>query len=84
MSTSEHAIHVDHCVDSIRQSIMCAADISPLVWLWDEKENEAKAVMETLHTCRDWEAIAEWAKENAIKGNFDTTVHVEDDDDMKH
>ncbi|KAF8533201.1 hypothetical protein BDD12DRAFT_866480 [Trichophaea hybrida] len=69
--------HLSHCIDSLRQSLMCSSDISPLTWVWDEKAKEAKEIMEVQHTCRDFGKIQEWARENMV-GVFDRTVFVED------
>lgn len=71
--------HIDHCVDSIRQSLMCSSDISTIPWAWDDQDNMAKAVASNLHTCRDFERIWEWSKQHVI-GLFDQTIRVEDDD----
>ncbi|KAL1958761.1 hypothetical protein VTO42DRAFT_3880 [Malbranchea cinnamomea] len=70
--------HIDHCIDSIRQSLMCSSDISTIPWTWDEEDQEAKAVGATIHTCRDFDRISEWAREHRI-GPFNTKIHVTDD-----
>lgn len=84
--------HVDHCLNSIRETITCHADVSPNVWRRrdhfsseprghhsrrhdhhdtaahadddgdDESENhESIAQYNTVHTCRSYAAIQEWA-----------------------
>ncbi|KAK4222450.1 hypothetical protein QBC38DRAFT_512966 [Podospora fimiseda] len=42
--------HIEHCYDSLRQSLMCSVDVTPLSWKWVEEEQEAKIVGEVLHT----------------------------------
>ena len=71
--------HIDHCVDSIRQSLMCSADISPLVWQWKEEFQETKIRADIVHTCRDFESIRQWAVEHQLRDNFDLHIRVEDD-----
>ena len=70
--------HLEHCVDAIRQSLMCASDITPNTWTWVEADHEAKAVANVAHTCRDFEQIREWAKRNHAK-HFDQHTYVYDD-----
>ena len=71
--------HLDHCVDSIRQSLMCSADISPITWTWSEKQQGAKAQAEVLHTCRDYGRLRDWALGRQLLAPFDPSVYVEDD-----
>ncbi|KAL4888916.1 hypothetical protein BDV59DRAFT_205756 [Aspergillus ambiguus] len=71
--------HLDHCVDIIRQGLMCNADITPLTWTRDAKEGLAKEVAEVVHTCRDFNAIREWALARQLQVHFDPHVVVTDD-----
>ncbi|KAF9219003.1 hypothetical protein BS17DRAFT_718849, partial [Gyrodon lividus] len=32
----EELDHMGHCIDSLRESLMCPADITPIIWAWDE------------------------------------------------
>lgn len=70
--------HLEHCYDAIRQTLMCYSDITPLPWKWVEEAQEAKEVAQVVHTCRDFEAVRQWGKENAVV-NFDTKTYVADD-----
>lgn len=70
--------HMDHCIDSIRQSLMCSADVTPLTWTWDEEDQKLEPVATITHTCRDFDAVREWARENIVRV-FDTSVRVEPD-----
>ncbi|KAI0079448.1 hypothetical protein K474DRAFT_1639618 [Panus rudis PR-1116 ss-1] len=71
--------HVSHCVDSIRQSLMCASDISLIVWQWSEEKHQAVVKMNTVHSCRNYDRIVDWAKDHRQDIKFDLHVHVEDD-----
>jgi hypothetical protein len=55
---------------------MCSSDISLITWSWREQEKEFKADADTIHTCRDFEEIREWARNNQA-GMFTKTVHVQ-------
>ncbi|KAI5927173.1 hypothetical protein F4810DRAFT_707123 [Camillea tinctor] len=70
--------HIEHCYDALRQSLMCSADVTPLPWQWVEEVQEAKEVARVAHTCRDFEAVRTWAKENAVI-HFDRKTYVPDD-----
>ncbi|KAF2171774.1 hypothetical protein M409DRAFT_18008 [Zasmidium cellare ATCC 36951] len=71
--------HVDHCINAIRQSLMCSADITPLVWGRRSLDERAKEVMEVEHSCRNFEAVKRWAADRQLRTNFDFTAIVEDD-----
>jgi hypothetical protein len=44
--------HIDHCFDSLRQTLMCGADISPVPYRWFESEGKALGALGVPHTCR--------------------------------
>jgi hypothetical protein len=69
--------HLDHCIESIRQSLMCSGDITPLPFQWWSRYGELSPVAAVTHTCRDFEALRDWAKENRVV-HMDKTVHVKD------
>ncbi|KAH8433852.1 oxidase ustYa family protein [Aspergillus melleus] len=61
-------IHIDHCVDHLRQGIMCSADLTPVTLkplYFGDKSNPSGASFvgetERPHTCRNFEAIREWS-----------------------
>ncbi|KAJ7691571.1 hypothetical protein B0H17DRAFT_1062933 [Mycena rosella] len=71
--------HISHCVDWLRQSLMCAGDTSTIVWQWNDSRNRTEATMATAHTCRKFDKLQEWAEERMLKIDYDETVHIEDD-----
>ncbi|KAI0073073.1 hypothetical protein K474DRAFT_1603983 [Panus rudis PR-1116 ss-1] len=75
----EWSDHLSHCVDNIRQSLMCASDISLVVWQWVEADQRASIMMNTAHSCRNFDRIVDWAKAHKRDRHFDMHVHVEDD-----
>ncbi|KAL5335492.1 hypothetical protein BJX70DRAFT_390601 [Aspergillus crustosus] len=72
-----HYIHVDHCINSVRQSLMCSSDISTIHWLWVDKDQMWEADGSTVHTCRNFETLRDWAFEHRA-GMIDRSVYVED------
>ena len=70
-------IHAGHCIDTIRQAILCFSDISTIYWEWIPSVQETYANARTTHTCRDFDSIKEWAMEHTMKVNFDYKAHLE-------
>lgn len=58
---------VEHCVDSIRQSLMCSVDISTIYWQWDTARQKTIANAQTTHICKNFEKIQAWARDHAIR-----------------
>ncbi|PVH82565.1 hypothetical protein DL98DRAFT_586552 [Cadophora sp. DSE1049] len=54
-------IHVEHCIEQLRQNIQCAGDLTP-VPLRPFGEEPHKNLIGTpqVHTCRDWEIFRNW------------------------
>jgi hypothetical protein len=67
--------HIDHCIDTIRQYMMCNADITPTTWVWDAKEGKSKAVANVAHTCRNFDDVKAWAMERRLVIPFRTDMH---------
>ncbi|KAJ7141706.1 hypothetical protein C8R43DRAFT_892595, partial [Mycena crocata] len=54
--------HVRHCIGAIRQGLMCAADVTPIVWQWSTKLKVAEQRDDVVHVCRDFDRIQDWAR----------------------
>ncbi|KAH8595064.1 hypothetical protein B0O99DRAFT_652245 [Bisporella sp. PMI_857] len=53
-------LHISHCLDTIRQQLMCQVDIGFMGQIWiHPKEPEPFVDFNTMHKCRDFEAIRE-------------------------
>ncbi|KAK9422661.1 hypothetical protein SUNI508_00524 [Seiridium unicorne] len=55
--------HLDHCLDSLRLTLMCDADTTLIPVEWSNEGNRIMPKFETTHTCRDYGALKEWATE---------------------
>ncbi|KAN0103283.1 protein of unknown function (DUF3328) domain containing protein [Hyaloscypha variabilis] len=55
--------HISHCLDIIRQQLMCTPDTGLLgqVW-WDKAAPKAFVDFNTEHKCKNYDAIKEWAR----------------------
>lgn len=49
--------HLDHCIDSLRQSIQCSADVVPNVFQYDTQTKDIRARSTVVHECRDFEKV---------------------------
>ncbi|KAL6698591.1 tat pathway signal sequence [Trichoderma pleuroticola] len=58
--------HADHCVDMLRESIMCHGDTTLIVYHWINGYADPVPDFSTTHTCRDPEAILDWMQTNQI------------------
>jgi hypothetical protein len=60
-------MHVDHCIEAIRLSLMCYADTTPLFYIKDPASSLGeRADFSTHHRCRSYEKIQKWGKENFV------------------
>ncbi|KAI9742169.1 MAG: hypothetical protein M1818_004069 [Claussenomyces sp. TS43310] len=62
-SKSGWRVHTDHCIDILRETIMCTADVTPVTF-YDAKLMPARKLpmpdCSTLHTCRNFDDILRW------------------------
>lgn len=55
----------DHCIDALRQTVMCHADISPIPWRVNIPANKVIIPrLSTTHTCRNFTKIQAWAHDH--------------------
>lgn len=56
-------MHVDHCIEAIRLSLMCYSDITPVLnEHYDDPNFDRKADFNTHHQCRNFDKIAEYVE----------------------
>ena len=55
---SIHFTHINHCLDALRQEIICNADDTPRYSGLDQKRGTGKG---QIRMCRDWRKLEEWA-----------------------
>ncbi|KAJ5219964.1 hypothetical protein N7468_009168 [Penicillium chermesinum] len=59
-------IHMDHCLDQLRQAIQCQGDLSPVPLYHHEGMSIGLGVGQT-HTCRKWEPMRHWMDERKMR-----------------
>ncbi|KAK4545972.1 hypothetical protein LTR36_002536 [Oleoguttula mirabilis] len=63
--------HIDHCIDYIRQIIMCHGDLTPMPLVYDPRGHPQYGPnFRVIRTCRNFDKIFEWA----AKGNRSGTL----------
>ncbi|KAM7220100.1 protein of unknown function (DUF3328) domain containing protein [Rhypophila decipiens] len=54
--------HIDHCIDSLRQSLMCTGDMTLIKTYWIDKRHRMMANFDNDHMCRDFGALKAWLR----------------------
>lgn len=52
--------HLEHCVETLRQTLMCHGDISLLTYNWVEGREMPYPNFNTVHTCKKWDTLIDW------------------------
>ncbi|KAJ5761269.1 hypothetical protein N7520_008425 [Penicillium odoratum] len=50
--------HLEHCIETLRQMLMCHGDISLLTYNWVAGRDMPYPNFNTIHTCKKWEKIS--------------------------
>lgn len=61
--TTSSNVNPDHCIDLLRQVLMCNSDIG-LIFYTDRGNRQPDARVSTTHTCRNFSAITEWVNKH--------------------
>ncbi|EON98885.1 putative tat pathway signal sequence protein [Phaeoacremonium minimum UCRPA7] len=59
--------HVDHCIDILRQNIMCNADVEMLTYNWRLTQHNPFPDIGAHKVCRDFDALVRWQEEVELK-----------------
>ncbi|KAK5120448.1 hypothetical protein LTR85_006387 [Meristemomyces frigidus] len=52
--------HLEHCVETLRQTLMCHGDMSLLTYNWVEGRAMPYPNFNTIHTCKNWDKLVAW------------------------
>ncbi|PQE18761.1 tat pathway signal sequence protein [Rutstroemia sp. NJR-2017a WRK4] len=63
----EWKAHIDHCIEMMRESIMCRADpsLSTFKWLHGDAQS-LTAVAEGHHQCVNWQSLLAWVRSQSV------------------
>ncbi|KAG2032724.1 hypothetical protein BDR03DRAFT_969352 [Suillus americanus] len=59
-------IHLDHCIEMLRQNIMCRGDVTMLTYDWVEGVKDPFPNFNVPHRCRNFEKILNWVDEHRV------------------
>ncbi|KAH8888127.1 hypothetical protein GQ53DRAFT_826684 [Thozetella sp. PMI_491] len=59
-------LHVDHCIDQVRQALICSADVSVVYFAWSDVVQGLRPRVDNKHTCRNYAKILDWAKGRGV------------------
>ncbi|KAJ5959318.1 uncharacterized protein N7479_006468 [Penicillium vulpinum] len=59
-------MHLQHCVEILRQNIMCNADVGIIPHEWVSQTPDPFANFNTWHKCRDLKSVENWIHEHEI------------------
>lgn len=62
--------HRDHCLDHLRQQLMCHADLTPIPVIWYEGHGRSFVQSDVVHTCRNWEMLQEFKGSRIVETSF--------------
>jgi hypothetical protein len=60
---------IRYCLSGLRQSVMCSADTSVIVWQWSDAYNRAMERTDIPHSCKDFTKIQEWVRNRYVDVN---------------
>jgi hypothetical protein len=50
-----------------------------VIWQWSDERNRSFISQSGVHSCRNFDAIVDWAKDHQLQREFDYFAHVPDD-----
>jgi len=65
-SIEEQLMHVDHCIDTLRQTLVCHGDDAILSYSWKPNYQWPWPSFTIDHECRNWDTLLNWAAERRI------------------
>jgi hypothetical protein len=70
-------IPAGHCMEQIRQYIMCAGDLTPIPTRYMEGIYNNYVDSDVVHMCRDWDPIRQWARSHKTGPNAVSPIFTE-------
>ncbi|KAG1856588.1 hypothetical protein C8R48DRAFT_299319 [Suillus tomentosus] len=65
-SPEDFRIHLDHCIEMLRQNIMCRADVTMLTYDWVEGVKDPFPNFRIPHRCRNFEKVLDWVDAHRV------------------
>ncbi|KHO01425.1 uncharacterized protein MAM_00426 [Metarhizium album ARSEF 1941] len=65
--TATARVHVDHCIETLRLSLMCYADVTPALLMRNPVTGGRRTDFNTHHKCRDFQKILDYIGEHGTQ-----------------
>lgn len=76
--------HLDHCVEILRQNLMCTGDVGLITYDWVAGFSAPYPNFNTQHKCRDFERILTWNEEHGLELLSSHVVRFGEEVDLQH
>lgn len=60
------ALHTDHCLEILRQGVMCRGDISLVTFVWSPNKRVPLADFTRPHECVNFDSLNQWSGEHSV------------------
>ncbi|KAI2630946.1 hypothetical protein GGR54DRAFT_177870 [Hypoxylon sp. NC1633] len=67
--------HLDHCIDALRQFVMCQGDIGVFSFDFPFNDGDPWPNYSTPHTCRNFDSIRQWGIDHTVPRGPDEPEH---------
>ncbi|SPN99265.1 uncharacterized protein DNG_02302 [Cephalotrichum gorgonifer] len=58
--------HMDHCIENLRQAIMCQGDLALYTYEWLPEQDEPNIIAGMQHVCVDFNKVMDWARKRSF------------------
>jgi len=62
--------HVDHCIEALRQNLMCTADMTPAPIFYSSAVDKVQPNFEITHSCRNLRPLLKWARTRSVHQSY--------------
>lgn len=66
MAPDMYERHYEHCIDYLRQELMCNFDTGIFPFYWVNQHNRPTPDASTLHKCVNWDNLQSWLKDKWV------------------
>ncbi|KIJ65794.1 hypothetical protein HYDPIDRAFT_38982 [Hydnomerulius pinastri MD-312] len=67
---------LEQCLEVLRQALMCYPDTNMVVYYWVQGYDNPYPDTNTLHRCKNFDRVLDWAAKNAVDGSHVTRAEI--------
>jgi len=75
-------IHLGHCVEIVRQKLMCTSDLTMVTYDWVPGLDDPQPNLNAVHQCVDFERILDWSTKHDAHVADARVVRFGDEEDL--